>query len=207
MMSLQNVSRQGKGQCNENHPQLDDSSHKTIRDSLRIIGPIVLAVGLISIVIGVVSFINFFSSGSSGFDSEFGPLRPFLCVAFGMFVTVVGALICQFGFMGAFYRYFAGEAAPVGKDVINYMADGTQDAVRTIATAVGKGIHAGIQGDEPAAHAAVIFCQKCDMANEATASFCKSCGTPLKKTTRCSVCGESNDADARFCDHCGKELM
>ena len=47
--------------------------------------------------------------------------------------------------MGAFSRYIAAEQAPVAKDTINYLAEGTQDAVRTTARAVAQGVAEGIR--------------------------------------------------------------
>lgn len=46
-----------------------------------------------------------------------------------------------------------------------------------------------------------ITCSACNTANQVTARFCMSCGTPLWR--RCHVCGHSNRAAARFCRHCG----
>ena len=70
----------------------------------------------------------------------------------------------------------ADEVVPVGKDVVNYMADGTQDAVRTVASAVAEGLHAGSPGQE--AHS--VLCRKCNTANEASANFCKGCSAPSR---------------------------
>ena len=94
----------------------------------------------------------------------------------------------------------ANEVAPVGKDVVNYMADGTRSAVRTVAAAVGEGISSPhIQRE-----AQVVRCVQCNEGNEASANYCKACGASL--TAACSECGERNDPDARFCDNCGQKL-
>jgi membrane protease subunit (stomatin/prohibitin family) len=92
-----------------------------------------------------------------------------------------------------------GKGAAVGKDVINYMAEGTQDAVSEIAQAVGEGLsraHAGTT-----VHKA---CPKCHAENDPEASFCSSCGTALTEAKRCAACGHANDAAARFFDKCGE---
>jgi hypothetical protein len=175
-------------------PDSLDPGHNDIRDLLRVVGPVVLAVGVIFMIVGIGSFFASFGS--------FGPPRYFWCAFVGIPLMAVGGAICQYAFMGAVSRYIADEVAPVGKDVINYMAEGTQDAVRTVASAVGEGLRAGSPGQE--AHG--IHCPKCDTANEASANFCKSCGAPLARSKPCPACGESNDADARFCDHCGKAM-
>ena len=104
--------------------------------------------------------------------------------------------------MGAVSRYVANEVVPVGKDVVNYMADGTKDAVRDVAAAIGEGISSS-QNDR---EVQVVRCYKCQKNNEASANYCKSCGAPLSKSVTCSKCGELNDPDARFCDNCGQEV-
>jgi len=82
------------------------------------------------------------------------------------------------------------------------MADGTKDAVRDVAAAVGEGL--GTRG--AAKEVRILRCHKCNADNEADARFCKSCGAPLAKTKPCPACSELNDPDARFCDHCGNAL-
>jgi predicted amidophosphoribosyltransferase len=82
------------------------------------------------------------------------------------------------------------------------MAEGTKDAVRDVAAAVGEGLRAG----GPSQEARVVRCHKCNADNETSANFCKACGAPLAKTKPCPSCGELNDPDARFCDNCGKPV-
>ncbi len=55
------------------------------------------------------------------------------------FVTPVGWM-CMFGFMGAVARYAAAEQVPVATDAINDLAEGTQDAVKTVARSVAEGV-------------------------------------------------------------------
>jgi membrane protease subunit (stomatin/prohibitin family) len=93
-------------------------------------------------------------------------------------------------------RYIASEAAPVGKDMTNYMVEGTKGSIRDVATAIGEGIAAA---KSPQA----MHCQKCGAEYEASSNFCRECGSPLARKKRCEKCGEANDADARFCDNCG----
>ena len=111
----------------------------------------------------------------------------------------IGAAICKFAFLGSVSRYVAGEVAPVGKDVVNYMTDGTKDAVRKVASAVGEGLRSGQAGKE----SRVIRCAACHEDNEDDARFCKACGAGLAQSKVCPSCAEPNDLDARFCDNCG----
>jgi hypothetical protein len=81
----------------------------------------------------------------------------------------------MYAFLGSFTRYVFGETAPVQKDTFNYLAEGTQGGVRTVATAVGEGLAAGMrQGG-----AAGSRCLRCHHYNDADAKFCKNCGTAL----------------------------
>jgi hypothetical protein len=171
-----------------------DKGHQETRSVLRIIGPIVAIIGFVFVAVGIGSFFSSFGS--------FGPPRYFWCAFVGMPLLAVGIGICKFAFMGRVARYVANEVAPVGKDTFNYMAGGTKDAVRDLATAVGEGLRSG-GSVEPAQR---IRCHKCNMDNDVTAKFCNSCGSALGKSKECSNCHELNDHDARFCDNCGKEI-
>ena len=183
-----------------------DDRHAPARDALRVFGPILIAVGLIFTVIGIGSF--FASVGS------FEPPRYFWCAFVGLPLLGVGVGITKFAFLGAVTRYVASETAPVAKDTINYVAHGTKDAVREIASAVGEGLRsggsalsgaAGVPGAS-GAPAPVARCRGCDAENDADARFCKACGSVITKGAPCSGCGEVNAPDARYCDNCGKAL-
>lgn len=171
-----------------------DFRHTLKRGVLRIVGPAVIIVGVVFAAIGMGSF---FSSAGT-----FEPPRYFWCAIVGLPLIGIGSTICKFAFMGAVSRYMANEVAPVGKDVVNYMAEGTKGAVHDVATAIGEGLRAGA----PPKKVPIVRCHKCNANNEAPANFCKGCGAPLAKTKPCASCGELNDPDARFCDHCGKEM-
>jgi len=147
--------------------QLIEPQHKEIRTLLRVIGPCILLVGLIFTIIG-------FASSLSSFGS-FGPPRYFWCVFIGMPLIFIGSVICMYAFMGALSRYTANEMTPVGKDVVNYMAEGTKDAIRDVAAAVSEGLQAGASSRE----APIICCPKCHADNEAPANYCKVCGASL----------------------------
>lgn len=171
-----------------------DPQHTERRNTLRVIGPVVVFVGLIFAVIGIGSFFSSFGS--------FEPPRYFWCAFVGLPLIGLGSMICKFAFLGAVSRYVASEVAPVGKDVVNYMAEGTKGAVRDVATAIGEGLRAGDRGMD----AQIARCPKCAANNDAPASFCKVCGAQLAKTRRCSACGKVNASDARYCDHCGQTV-
>ena len=175
-----------------------DEGHQDTRAFLRVLGPGMAVVGGILIAIGLGSF--FVAFGSSG------PPRYFWCAFVGMPLLGIGLMITKFAYMGRIARYVAGEVAPVGKDTINYMADGTKDSVRELASAVGEGLRAGTGAPGPAETKTVLRCHKCNAENDVDASFCDSCGEALTKSKPCAHCAELNDPDARFCDACGKPI-
>lgn len=137
-----------------------DPHHLQRRMQLRVAGVAVATLGLLFTAVGVVSFFSAFGT--------FEPPRYFWCTFVGLPLLGVGLAICQVAFFGAFARFMAGEGAPVGKDTFNYMAQGTQEGVRTMARAVGEGLGT-----------ARVECPRCRHRNEAGAKFCNNCGGVL----------------------------
>ena len=166
--------------------------HEQTRAALRLIGLLLTGFGLLLTVVGLWSF--FASIGT------FEPPRYFWCVFPGLPLLGLGLMLTKVGFLGVIYRYMAGEAAPVARDTFNYLAEGTQEGVRTVAQAVGQGLAEGGLGTP--SPGAMVRCHKCNAENAAASKFCNKCGTALLKTKACPRCQELNDPDARFCDHC-----
>jgi hypothetical protein len=158
-----------------------------MRGTLRVVGPLVAAVGLVFTIAGIASFFASFGT--------FEPPRHFWCAFVGLPLVTLGVAITRYAFMGRVSRYVAGETAPVAKDTFNYLAEGTQPGVRAVATAVGEGLRGS--GSE-------LQCAKCGQRNNSDARFCQKCGANLGTT--CPSCSHRNDAGARFCDACGKPL-
>jgi hypothetical protein len=128
------------------HPIMNDiksARHGGLRKFLRIGGPILLAVGGLLALVGIASFFLSFARHS-------GPPTVFFCAFIGLPLMFAGAVMCMFGFMGTFSRYVAAEQAPVARDTINYMADGTQEAVRTVARVAAQGVSEGMQREQAA---------------------------------------------------------
>ena len=163
--------------------------HAATRNFLRIAGPIVLAIGGFFMLVGLVNFFSAFGGG--------GPPRLFWCFFVGMPLMFAGAVLTNFGFMGAIVRYQAGEVAPVGKDTFNYMAEGTKEGVRTVATAIATGLRDTSTQSQ-------LRCSACGHSNDANAKFCDECGAVLSKL--CPACAKRNDGDAKFCSGCGSRL-
>lgn len=146
--------------------RLQTPEQKGICAVLRIIGPVVLLAGVICTVIAMVNFFSCFGSME--------PPRLFWLGFVGLPLMFVGGVMSQFGFMGAVARYIAGESAPVMAETVNYMADETKDAVKTVAQFAAKGIIEGIE----AGKAATNFCPHCGTPIKAEFQFCPKCGKP-----------------------------
>ena len=108
--------------------KLQTPQHNRTRSFLRVAGPVLAAGGLIFIIIGMVSFFSAFGGG--------GPPRFFWCSFVGMPLLFVGSVMCMFGFLGAVARYTAAEQVPVATDAINDLAEGTQEAIKTVARSI-----------------------------------------------------------------------
>ncbi len=142
-----------------------DPRHAQTRLLLRLLGPAIATVGLIFLIIGLGSFFSSFGT--------FAPPRYFWCAFVGLPLLFVGGALTTAAFLGAVARYAAGEGAPVQKDTFNYLARGTQEGVRTIATAVGEGLSTGTKAPGP------LTCPRCRQPSDADARFCKHCGAAL----------------------------
>ena len=178
-----------------------DRGHSGTRGCLRVLGPMLIVAGGIFAAIGFVDFFRAFGG------SEFP--RLFWCAFVGLPMFGIGMGITKFAYMGKIGRYIAGEAAPVVKDTLNYMADGTQDGIRTVTRAIGEGLRDGLavaQADRDVETVERVRCHKCNELNDADSRFCDQCGTALLKGVPCPGCGELNDGDAKFCDHCGRPM-
>jgi hypothetical protein len=173
-----------------------DPGHAPKRTVLRVAGPILLVIGLGLMVMAAVDFFMAFG----------GRDAPTLFWGFfaGIPLLFVGLICTALGFQGAIARYHMQEMAPPVKDTFNYMAEGTQGGVRTMAHAVGSGLSSGMAGaDAPQARQ----CPECATANDPDARFCDNCGSQMDVAMTCPDCGEENDPDARFCDNCGRALQ
>lgn len=167
--------------------------HEGFRAVMRVVGPILIVVGGAMFVTGIISFSSHFDERPN-FPWERtepgAPDRFWMCFV-GMPLAMAGIFCTRIGFLGAAARYVAGEVAPVARDTIDYVVDGTRESIREVADA--------IRGDGPGTP-----CPACGADNEANAKFCDQCGGALARA--CRKCGETNDADARFCDACGTKL-
>ena len=162
---------------------------------LRVIGWILLPIGLICMITGMASF--FMSIGNPE-----GPKFFFLCFVGAPFIF--GGIVClSLGYHRKMGEFVATQTAPVAKDFTNYMIDGTSDSV---AKAVGKVIKEAKtdNGTQAIEGVTANTCSKCGHVNPANAQFYAKCGAPLTRV--CPHCGTVNDDGAKFCNKCGHEL-
>lgn len=164
---------------------IHDPKHNKTTKILKIVGPFVITVGLVFSVIGLVSFFTAISSGD----------KPtlFWCAFIGLPLLAVGGWLTSLGYMKKWGSFVASQTAPVAKDTINYIVDGTSD---TIAKTINKA--------KNTAETENNFCPYCQKSNAKDAKYCSNCGKPLKIT--CQKCGTENDTNANFCDSCGAKL-
>ena len=155
-----------------------DLHHRRTQAVLRLFGPIVLGVGVISTAIGLLSFYSSFGT--------FEPPRYFLAAIIGLPLIGIGLGITRLGYLGAYFRYFCGEVTPVAKDTFNTMSEGARHGLETMAHAAGRGFSTGLGTLPPDEQ--TVACAHCEVPNPADARFCSQCGTALKGST-CADCG------------------
>jgi hypothetical protein len=168
-----------------------DPKHNSVRDTLRVLGPVVVLTGLGFTVVGMADFFRAFG----GFE----PPELFWCAFVGLPLLFAGGVLCSYGYLGKVMRYTAEEVAPVGKDTFNYLAEGMREGIKTVAGAIGQGLREGGLGG---GSQTMVRCHKCNALASADAKFCSQCGHALGKTKPCPNCHELNDPDACFCDNC-----
>lgn len=142
--------------------------HREIRLIARIMGPVIVLVGVTFAVVGIV---NFFSSMGTG---ELP--RYFWCAFVGLPMIGLGIAVTQIAYLGWFLRYLAGEAAPVQRDTFNYVAKGIRPGVKDLVQAVREGLSED-SSEVPASDQK--FCLGCGQPADLKSNFCGGCGQKL----------------------------
>ncbi|MDR3263301.1 MAG: zinc ribbon domain-containing protein [Clostridiales bacterium] len=158
--------------------------HQRTKAILKIVGPIVLGVGIIMVIIG---FVDFFSA-----MGRFGAPKFFWLFFAGFPFLGIGGVLTMTAFRSEIVSYHTREAAPV----INEFSENVVPAVKNFASAVKE----GISGTKDTA----LICPTCGEKNQTDAKFCNTCGAPLKSV--CTKCGEENAPASMFCKACGEKL-
>ena len=131
------------------------SRQSSMRFMFRVAAVVVLGLALYFMVVGLADF----------FTSDSEP-EKFWMLFVGIPMLAVGGWLAMAGFGGAAARYVAGEGAPVARDSLEYLGggQGLADLGRTHPDAEPTG---------------GPYCRACGTRNDATASFCDSCGKSL----------------------------
>lgn len=141
-------------------PPLGLRNQTGVRTLFRVLGPLVVLVGLAFVVLAGIDFF-----GSMG--SFTGQPTRFWMFFVGLPLLAVGGWLTMAGFMGAGARYTAGEYAPVVKDTAGYLSD-------------GRGVLGIGRTAAPASEGATgPYCRQCGVRNDTDARFCDSCGSIL----------------------------
>jgi len=180
-----------------NNQEYENRHARTVK-ILRIVGWILLPVGLILVGIGMFSFFTAFGSGNTG-------IPPAFYLVFAGFPFLAGGGAClSLGYHRKMADFMASQTAPVAKDFTNYMVDGTSDSVARVAGKIANEIKGG-KNSQVVEGVTANTCAKCGFVNNADAKFCAKCGAPITKT--CPSCGAVNDDGAKFCNSCGHEFF
>ena len=107
------------------------------------------------VVLGLALY--FVVVGFSDFVTSDEEPQKFWMLFVGIPMLAVGGWLAMAGFGGAAARYVAGEAAPVARESLDYLTRNHP-------------------ADEPTGGP---YCRACGTRNDATASFCDSCGKSL----------------------------
>lgn len=146
--------------------------HGPIRDVARILGPLLILAGGIFMAVGMISFFSAFGAPLG----SMGPPQYFWCCFVGMPLLALGVAVTKVAYLGAIFRYVAGETAPVQKDTFNYLAEGIRPGVRDLAQAVSQGLAAGSQSPPVAGSK---YCSACGQAVTEQAKYCAACGQKM----------------------------
>ena len=160
-----------------------NNKHESIKKVLKVIGPIILVVG---IVLFITTIINMTSMSSDTFGmtvfTDFGGVA---CIG-------IGSICTSIGYGREIAKYGVDEYGPVAKDV-------HKDYIRPMMKETAKDIKDVIHGDDK-----VIVCPSCGASNQEGSKFCDQCGKALVKT--CPSCSEVISENALYCPKCGTRL-
>lgn len=159
---------------------MDNNNHEETKKKLKIIGSIILGVGITLSAIGLISFFSAF--GSDNFPKLFFLVFP------GFPMIGIGASMLSFAYKREIMRYSKNESVPV----IN-------EAIEEVSPTVKKVVSGEKTSDEKTKK-----CPNCGAENPDKNKFCPECGATLDKI--CPTCGNTVDADDKFCPNCGTKL-
>lgn len=156
-----------------------NEKHLQKKRLFKILGSSILSIG---IILTIIAFINFFIT----FNSGEGIPKLFFLAFIGMPLIAIGGILISFGYRKEITTYIKNESIPVANDALNELKPGISSA------------------SEALSKKRTITCPVCKAINDIDATYCKKCGTKLKKI--CPTCGYENDLDSEYCAKCGIKL-
>lgn len=130
-----------------------ERQHQKKKIIIRIIGSILLALGVVCAIIGFVDI-------SKSFQEERMPMIWLFFIGFPL--IAIGGFMVIVSFQRSIQRYVKNESVPVFNEMGQQIAPG----ISSIANSVKRGVEQTV-------------CPDCGEANEADAKFCNKCGRRL----------------------------
>ena len=171
---------------------MDEQQHNRTKKKLRIVGGILLGVGVVCALVGFIDFALTFVNASNG-GARFPSL--FFLAMIGIPMIGLGAGLLVFSYKKEIGRYIKNESVPV----INEAAEELKPAVKSVVSAVREGIKGDADEDKKE-----FVCPHCGKVNLDDGAFCSFCGKPMQKT--CPICGAKQSGENVYCGKCGTRL-
>lgn len=166
-----------------------DPGHESKRQTMTILGIILIIAGGILLIVGITTFAQPFTTSSREFFADpdgvmdrnssagFGGIAM---IGLGGFAAMIGISLLTFANRGKIARYQAGEIAPVAKDTFNYVAKESSEGVKHLAGAIAEGVRSS-QSAPPNTPKEVVKvkCRSCGYLESEDAVFCSSCGKQI----------------------------
>lgn len=138
------------------------------RGVLRVVGPIMLGIGVLLTAVAMIEFFNAMGS--------FGTPGNFWMGFVGLPLIAIGAALTKFGYLGPASRYVAGELTPTLRDTLGALGVATG---RTSCPACGGDNAADAKFCDDCGAPMQRTCARCNATNAADATFCDDCGASL----------------------------
>ena len=148
---------------------MNEQQHNATKKKLRVIGIILIIVGVLCMTTGIVDFSLAFNG------KEVRDPTLFFLIFLGSPIMVAGIICLIFGFKKEIGMYIKNESVPV----INEAAGELKPAIKSVVSAVKEGLN----GEEKQSDR---VCSHCGKSNDGDHAFCSFCGKPLgdRKSTR-----------------------
>lgn len=137
-----------------------------VRNVLRVLGVVLLLVGIFLVVRGGMSVADEIDAASSFAGDDTSPFASFLTLAGGLFLVVFGLGALNAGFLGAQARYASGEVSPAVRELGGAFRG--DQVSREVAASESESEEEG-----------GTYCSSCGVRGDRGARFCDACGHAL----------------------------